>query len=184
MLSVLSQFSHFVVCGSSHYTSVVLQSVLSTLPSGASVACGCCPGVPASVRHFFGAPVGYRSWFQPPSRSSYSHSVHRFGQLRVFAAASLGSRAQALGARSGALVKWAASHSALWLSFPATPQPSGLVPARSWQSCGSGTWSSLALAVGHSVPVLVFSHPVKWAGFYRVSSSVSGYLPSQQKSLF
>lgn len=55
---------------------------------------------------------------------------------------------------------------ALWLAFPAGPCPSGrvrgraLVPSRSASACfagyGSGTWASLALAVGLGVPCLVF----------------------------
>ena len=80
----------------------------------------------------------------------------------VIRAASFGSGPGALAARSTAVV-WAVGSGgagALWLAFPSGPCPAGLVPSRRSSACfsgsGSGTWASLALAVGLGVPALVF----------------------------
>ncbi len=71
----------------------------------------------------------------------------------------------ALAARSVAVVRAVASApggaaSALWLAFPGGPCPAGVLPSPSGSACfsgaGSGTWASLALAVGLGVPALVF----------------------------
>ncbi len=76
-------------------------------------------------------------------------------------------------ARSVAVVRAVAAGAgpggALWLAFPAGPCPSGrvrgraLAPSRSASACfagyGSGTWASLALAVGLGVPALAFLPP-------------------------
>ena len=80
----------------------------------------------------------------------------------VVRASSYGSGPGALAARSTAVVRAVASGglAALWLAFPASLCPLGLVPSRSSSACfsghGSGTWASLALAVGLGVPALVF----------------------------
>jgi hypothetical protein len=48
----------------------------------------------------------------------------------------------------------------LWAAFPASPCPAGLVPSGQSSRCfcgtGSGTWASLAFAVGLGLPCLVF----------------------------
>ena len=80
----------------------------------------------------------------------------------VIRASAFGSGRGALAARSVAVVRAVAAGgpSALWLAFPSGPCPPGLVPSRQSSACfsghGSGTWASLALAVGLGVPALVF----------------------------
>lgn len=67
-----------------------------------------------------------------------------------------------LARRSQALVS-AVSVSGLgcgFVGFASRPCPAGVIPSRSWQSCGSGTWSTLLLAAGKGVPVVVF--PLGW----------------------
>ena len=67
-----------------------------------------------------------------------------------------------LARRSQALVS-AVSVSGLgcgFVGFPTRPCPSGVIPSQAWQSCGSGTWSTLLLAAGKGVSVVVV--PVGW----------------------
>ena len=83
----------------------------------------------------------------------------------VIRASAFGAGRGALAARSTAVVRAVAAGdpSALWLAFPSGPCPAGLVPSRQSSACftghGSGTWASLALAVGLGVPTLVFLPP-------------------------
>ena len=67
-------------------------------------------------------------------------------------------------ARSVAFVRaLAGSPAPLLVAFVSGPCPAGLVPSSSPSRCfrglGSGSWASLALAVGLGVPVAVFSLP-------------------------
>lgn len=63
-----------------------------------------------------------------------------------------------LAARASAFVRaLAAAPAPVLLAFPGGPAPAGLRPGlRSWQACGSGTWSEVAQAFGLGVPVVVF----------------------------
>lgn len=73
---------------------------------------------------------------------------------RVFAPSFAGRGA--LPARAAACVRaLAASPSPLFVCAPVAPCPAGLLPARRWVSCGSGSWAEVALAFGLGVPVLV-----------------------------
>lgn len=75
-------------------------------------------------------------------------------QARIFQVGAHGSprapyRAQ-LVARSVACVQACARAGGVWCAFPGRPAPAALVPSRSSAKCfghGSGTWSSLALAL-------------------------------------
>lgn len=97
---------------------------------------------------------------------------------RVFRASS--SVPGAVAARSAALVRALAGVGGLLVSAPGVPCPAGVVPARSWRSgaCPSGSWSSLALAVGLGVPVLVVGLPAsslpRWSGGAWVACSSVG----------
>ncbi len=79
-------------------------------------------------------------------------------RLRVFRAASR--LPGVLAARSTACVRAVAVANGVWLSFPGSPCPAGLVPSRSASACfsgsGSGSWASLALARGLGLPAIVF----------------------------
>ena len=147
MVGLLSSAGVVGVCGSRRVVPPVVLVVLRVLLGlRCVVGCGCCRGVAACVRVVL-------------------------GRARVFRAGAFGgsSPASRLVARSVAFVRWVAgSPSGLWVSFPAGSCPRSCLPGASWSSCGSGSWSSLALAVGLRVPALVWlpaSVPAPWGCF-------------------
>ena len=135
--SVFSRFSAFGFSGSRSGVPVSsLSPVVGLVPSGSFVFTGCARGVDAFFRAAF------------PGAS-------------VFSAAAFGRGRGAFAARSVACVRAVASAGGLWVSFPASPCPAGLLPSAASSRCfggfAAGTWSSLALALGLGVPCLVFS---------------------------
>lgn len=136
-----STFAHFVssasiVGFSGHRSScppfAVQQLVFGAVPASVSVAVGCARGLDSLVRSAF------------PSAS-------------VFRAASFGSGSSAFARRSVALVSSLSSaRFSVFVSFPAVACPAGLFPSSSSRACfcglGSGSWASLAFAVGSGVP--------------------------------
>lgn len=117
----------------------LLPAVFGAVPSSASVVVGCARGLDFAVRVAF------------PS-------------ARVFSVSSFGSGRGAFARRSVAVVGACSSaSSSVWVSFPASPCPAGLVPSASASACfcglGSGSWASLALAVGLGVPCFVWLAP-------------------------
>lgn len=131
--------SRFLPASVSPLVSSVVGSVVA---SGRGVAVGCAAGADALVRAAC------------PGAQVFSVVTGRWGQ-----------GPQAFAARSSALVRAVAASGAGagMVGFVAGPCPVGVVPARSWRSSSvvSGSWSSLALAAGLGVPVVVF--PVGWA---------------------
>ena len=118
-----------------------LRWALGRLDPSALVVVGCARGVDAAVRSSV-----------PCSR------------LRVFRASSFGAGPGAFAARSIACVRAVAgADDALWTAFPSRPCPVGLLPLSSLSSCfsgfGSGTWASLAFALGSGLRCLVFLSP-------------------------
>ncbi|AXH76799.1 MAG: hypothetical protein [Caudoviricetes sp.] len=103
----------------------VVASLVFLCPS--AVAVGCARGVDAAFRSELVAPVVFRV-------SDFSFSGRG-----------------AFAARSVACVRWVAARSGLWVSFPSSPCPAGLLPSPSSSRCfsgfGSGSWASLAFAV-------------------------------------
>ncbi|MBK9945553.1 MAG: hypothetical protein IPP13_28515 [Kouleothrix sp.] len=85
-------------------------------------------------------------------------------QARVLAAAAFGSPRTPgharLVARSVACVRACAAARGVWCAFPAQACPTGLRPSVQASACfagfGSGTWASLALALGLGLPAVVF----------------------------
>ncbi len=132
--------------------------VRGAVASGAPVAVGCASGADALVRSLCSS-------------------------ARVFAAAS--SSPAALAARSVAFVRaLAAVAGSLLVSAPSGLCPRGVFPSRAWVSGASpsGSWSSLALAVGLGVSVFVVglpasSLPAWWGGSWVASSrfGVAGF---------
>lgn len=121
-------FSGSRVAGSSAVASC--RSFLPVLGGFAgAVGVGCACGVDASVRSAF------------PSAS-------------VFRVAAPVSRA-AFAARSARLVQWCVSSGGLLVAFPLGACPAGVAPSASFRGCGSGSWGSVALAVGLGCSVLV-----------------------------
>jgi len=120
-------------------SSAALLGAIASVPRSAKVVVGCAAGVDAVVR------------LACPHAHMFSVASGQFGTGR-----------SAFARRSVACVQAvvAAGHSGLWVSFPASACPDGLLPSASSSKCfngsGSGTWGSLALAVGLGVRSLVF----------------------------
>lgn len=51
---------------------------------------------------------------------------------------------------------WGRGQGAGLVAFVSAPPPRQVRPGRGWSPCGSGTWSTIALAVGHGLPAVVF----------------------------
>jgi hypothetical protein len=138
-----SLMASFGVCGSRAlgppWSGWVRAVVAGALRAGfSSVTTGCASGADAAARAAC-----------PP------------GRLVVFAVASgrFGSGRSAFARRSAALVRALARDPGSALAgFVRSPCPPGVTPARAWRSGrpASGSWSSLALAVGLGLPILVF----------------------------
>lgn len=101
-----------------------------------SVGVGCASGVDSLVRCAF--PVA---------------SVFRVGSFAVGGRVSRASFAL----RSSALVSWCVSSGGLLVAFPLGACPSGVAVSSSFRGCGSGSWGSVALALGLGGSVLVVS---------------------------
>jgi hypothetical protein len=111
----------------------VAQSVLASVPAVASVLVGCARGVDAVVRgHFLRAQV-------------FSVRQYRGASFAV-----------ALVARSVALVRSVVVGGGVLVAVPSGACPAGCFPSRVWQGSGSGTWGSVALAVGLGGAALVW----------------------------
>lgn len=159
--SALSSASVLGFSGSRSVVPPVLGSVLSLAAgSSAPVFVGCARGVDAAVRS--GLPAS---------------------RVRVFRVSGLGRGAFA--ARSAAFVSALASAGGVLFSFPSAGCPSGLVPAasRCFSGSGSGSWASLAFAVGLGVPAFVWlpagvAPPAAWGfvslggGWWSLSPSI------------
>ena len=131
IVSILSRFSSFSFCGSRHGSSAASRFVplLAAEFSSASVRVGCARGVDALVRSTF------------PSAAVFRAGIGR----------------GALAARSARLVRAGGSAGALLVAFPSSSiAPRGCVVGRSFRGGGSGSWGSVALALGHGFPVLVW----------------------------
>jgi hypothetical protein len=134
--TIFSRFCTFGFSGSrSSVPSGAAYRVARLVPASASVFVGCAPG----VDEFF--------------RSSFPSAT-------VLQASSFGSGPGAFAARSVAVVRAVAAANGLWVSFPCSPCPSGLLPScfssKAFCGSGSGSWASLAFALGSGVPSLVF----------------------------
>ncbi|WP_373527374.1 hypothetical protein [Nostoc sp.] len=124
-----------------------LSSAAAAVPPGSRVLVGCAAGVDAFFRLAF------------PTAEVFSVASGQWGRGRG-----------AFAARSVACVRAVVNGGGLWVSFPSSPCPVGLVPAVSQSRCfsgsGSGSWASLAFALGCSLPCVVFLGslpvPVAW----------------------
>lgn len=116
---------------------IVCGAIAAVSPS-ASVFVGCACGVDAVVRSGLGS------------------------RCQVFSVASgqFGSGRGAFAARSIACVRAVGAAGGLWVSFPCSACPPGLLPSssssRAFSGSGSGSWASLAFAVGLGISCLVF----------------------------
>jgi hypothetical protein len=108
--------------------------LLSGLPASVGVGCAC--GVDSLVRLAFPSALVFR--------------------VSSFAVGGRVSRAS-FARRSAALVRWLASASGLLVAFPLGACPVGVAVSSSFRGCGSGSWGSVALALGLGCSVLVVS---------------------------
>ena len=138
LVSSLASASCVGVCGSRSVVppASVWAPFVASVPLGLPVSCGCVKGVCGLVRSSFAG-------------------------VSVFRASSFGRGSWAFVRRSVALVGSVASAaSPVWVSFPGCACPSGLfpsaVPSRCFCGLGSGSWASLALALGSGVRCFVW----------------------------
>jgi len=125
----------------------VFSAAAAAVPASAAVAVGCARGVDAVARGFFPG-------------------------ARVFSVASglFGSGRGAFAARSVACVRSVAVPWGVFVSFPCRPCPAGLLPgssSRAFCGSGSGSWASLAFALGLGLRCVVWlpagvCAPVGW----------------------
>ena len=138
MVRFVSSFPCVASSGSRVAGSSAVASCRAFLPlfssfSGA-VAVGCASGVDSLVRSAF------------PSASVFSVSSFLVGG-RVARAS--------FARRSSALVSWCVGSGGLLVAFPLGACPSGVRPSSCFSGRGSGSWGSVALAVGLGGSVLV-----------------------------
>ncbi len=152
---LLSQFSSFGFAGRRSGAGVpVARALAASLPVGAAVFATCGRGVQAVGAAVPGAVVFRQS---SPAFSGLAPRARFAIRAAAFVAA------------------LAAAPSPVLLVWPGVPAPFGLLPQfgrKRWQSCGSGSWSEMAVAVGWGLPVVVFGHrppaparPVSVSGF-------------------
>jgi hypothetical protein len=145
-----------------------LAQLVNALPAGISIIVGDAPGIDQQVRQLI------------PS-------------ARIFFASAFGSGRGAFAARSIACVRAVAAARGVWASFPASLAPVGLRPSSSASACfagyGSGTWASLAFALGLGLSAIIFlpsdvAAPAGWP----LSPVGRGWFvaqpPAQQLALF
>jgi hypothetical protein len=138
-----------------------LSALLPLVPAGVRVSVGCARGVDAAVRSWFGFAG---------SLLVFSVAGGRFGVGRsAFARRS-----------SRCVLSVAAGSRGLLVALPSVPVcPAGVRPSRSFFGGGSGSWGSVAFALGRGRRVLLWlpagSRPPAWCG---VSWSPAGALGS------
>ena len=131
--SIISSFPAVGFSGSrlaSSCPSSLPGQLAAALPVSVSVLVGCQQGVDAAVR-----------------AASYSPTV--------FSASTYGSGSWAYAARSAAMVRVLAAQGGVLVALPYGLCPSGVRVSRRFRGCGSGTWGSVALAIGLGVPVIL-----------------------------
>lgn len=147
-----------------------LAALAAAIPAGSAVLVGDAPGIDR-------------------------RAVQLLPQAQVFAAAAFGTARTPgharLVARSVACVRACAAARGVWCAFPAQPCPAGLQPSARPSACfvgfGSGTWASLALALGLGLPSVLFlpagAPPAGW-GLSAVGGGWWVVQPPAQHSLF
>jgi hypothetical protein len=138
-----------------------LSALLPLVPAGVRVSVGCARGVDGAVSSFFAGSS---------SLLVFSVASRRFGSGRsAFARRS-----------SRCVLSVAAGSRGLLVALPSSPVcPAGVRPSRSFFGAGSGSWGSVAFALGRGRRVLLWlpagSRPPAWSG---VSWSSVGALGS------
>lgn len=180
LTKIFSQFSAFGFSGSRklHSTGACLRAVIS-VPKDSRILVGCADGIDAYFRV-------------------------SFQQAEIFYAHKYGTGKGRFAARSVAVVKAVKAANGLWVSFPSSPCPTGLLPSsyssKAFCGSGSGSWASLAFALGSKVPCLIFLGSVPcpthwglapvpgWSGWFacpcKYSPSITAAQLHSQLSLF
>ena len=122
---------------SSSWSPLVARVVAAAAPAPARLLVGCAAGADRLVRRAAGSRA-----------EVWAVAGGRFGSGRAAFARRSAAMVQALAAGAGSSL----------IGFCSSPCPAGVVPASRWRSGmpPSGTWSSLALAAGLGVQVVVF----------------------------
>jgi hypothetical protein len=128
------------------YSTIGFSGSRSSVPAGCSHAAAL---VPASASILVGCAPGVDEFFRGA-----------FPSASIFSASSYGEGRSSFARRSIAVISTVAADSGLWVSFPASECPIGLFPSYSSNKCfsgfGSGSWASLAYALGCGLSCLVF----------------------------
>lgn len=169
---------------------MVPSSLISALSSAPLVGFS---GSRSSVPSVAGLVVG---WVRCPVVVGCASGVDSFFRAwfpvaQVFSVSSFGSGRGAFAARSVAFVRSLATASGVLVSLPSSACPVGLLPSasssRAFCGLGSGSWASLAFAVGSGVPCFVFAPfgvPRGW-GFVHCGGDWFSFTPATvQASLF
>lgn len=133
LASFLASAPSVAFSGSRHSSSAAAASCRAFLrslpPLSCPVAVGCASGIDRLIRCAF-SPVAVFRVFPPLSRYSFIQ-------------------------RSTRLVRWCTSGGGVLVAFPSGSCPSAVSPSPHFRGCGSGTWGSVALALGLRCSVLV-----------------------------
>ena len=157
--NLLSQYSCFGFSGSRSGVPIsVMKSIAVIVPTESRIIVGCARG----VDEFF--------------RKEFKNS-----EVFEVASGKWGSGRGAFALRSISCVKEVKKAGGIWISFPANPCPTGLMPSVSSTKCfsgfGSGSWASLAFNIGLGTKSLVYSPsgvPTGW-GLHQVPGEVGWF---------
>lgn len=165
VLASVSVFAGVVSVGFSGSRSLspaaaALSSLLPSVPAGVRVSVGCARGVDLAVRSFFAGSSSLLVFSVASGRFGVGRSAFARRSCRCVLSVARGGRGLLVVVPSGAC-------------------PAGVRPSRSFRGCGSGSWGSLAFALGRGRRVLLWLpsgvRPPVWAG---VSWSSAGALGS------
>ena len=129
--------------------SAALSALLPLVPAGVRVSVGCAAGADALVRSWFGGAASVLLFSVASGRFGSGRSAFARRSCRCVLSVAAGSRG-------------------LLVVVPVGGCPAGVVPSRSFSGRGSGSWGSLAFALGRGRRVLLWlpagSRPPVWAG--------------------
>ena len=129
--------------------SAALSLLLPLVPAGVRVSVGCARGVDGVCRSFFAGSSSLLVFSVASGRFGVGRSAFARRSCRCVLSVASGSRG-------------------LLVVVPAGGCPAGVVPSRSFSGRGSGSWGSLAFALGRGRRVLLWlpagSFPPSWSG--------------------
>jgi hypothetical protein len=130
-----------------------LKQAIARIRPGAEVSVGCARGVDAQVREL----VPHANVFRASDYPGKTVSVQ-------------------LASRSAAMVEHIETLNGGLIAFPMKECPSMVEPCRAWKYAGgSGTWGTIALAVGLGVPTIIWLPPAiappRWDAINKMASS-------------